>query len=160
MFPGVADPRQHSSRPPSCGKTISSLTRLQHLQDEDLRQPRFVARRFPASFHNQHPIKGDGAKWSTRHQRGASLAADACLFVYLRGRIMAAWAVHRYLRTTILCADDCSQRWEVSDRPAASRGEGDMLERFDLQALFDVRGRTAAITGGSGHFGRAMAAAL
>lgn len=31
---------------------------------------------------------------------------------------------------------------------------------FDLQALFDVRGRTAVITGGSGHFGRAMASAL
>lgn len=35
-----------------------------------------------------------------------------------------------------------------------------MAERFDLQALFDVRGRTAVITGGSGYFGRAMAAAL
>ena len=33
-------------------------------------------------------------------------------------------------------------------------------KRFDLQALFDVRGRTAVITGGSGHFGRAMASAL
>src|SRR5690349_2686786 len=33
-------------------------------------------------------------------------------------------------------------------------------KRFDLQALFDVRGRTAVITGGSGHFGRAMATAL
>ncbi len=33
-------------------------------------------------------------------------------------------------------------------------------KRFDLQALFDVRGRTAVITGGSGHFGRAMALAL
>jgi NAD(P)-dependent dehydrogenase (short-subunit alcohol dehydrogenase family) len=33
-------------------------------------------------------------------------------------------------------------------------------KRFDVQALFDVRGRTAAITGGSGHFGRAMALAL
>jgi NAD(P)-dependent dehydrogenase (short-subunit alcohol dehydrogenase family) len=32
--------------------------------------------------------------------------------------------------------------------------------RFDMQALFDVRGRTAVITGGSGHFGRAMASAL
>jgi NAD(P)-dependent dehydrogenase (short-subunit alcohol dehydrogenase family) len=32
--------------------------------------------------------------------------------------------------------------------------------RFDVQALFDVRGRTAVITGGSGHFGRAMALAL
>ena len=31
---------------------------------------------------------------------------------------------------------------------------------FDLQALFDVRGRTAVITGGSGHLGRAMASAL
>ncbi len=31
---------------------------------------------------------------------------------------------------------------------------------FDVQALFDVRGRTAVITGGSGHFGRAMASAL
>src|SRR6266702_7364074 len=31
---------------------------------------------------------------------------------------------------------------------------------FDVQALFDVRGRTAVITGGSGHFGRAMALAL
>lgn len=35
-----------------------------------------------------------------------------------------------------------------------------MPERFELQALFDVRGRTAVITGGSGYFGRAMAAAL
>ncbi|MGH2497567.1 MAG: SDR family oxidoreductase [Ktedonobacteraceae bacterium] len=36
-----------------------------------------------------------------------------------------------------------------------------MLEKsFDLQALFDVRGRTAVITGGSGHLGRAMASAL
>jgi NAD(P)-dependent dehydrogenase (short-subunit alcohol dehydrogenase family) len=33
-------------------------------------------------------------------------------------------------------------------------------KRFDVQALFDVRGRTAVITGGSGHFGRAMASAL
>ncbi len=33
-------------------------------------------------------------------------------------------------------------------------------KRFDLQTLFDVRGRTAVITGGSGHFGRAMASAL
>src|SRR6266480_6754259 len=33
-------------------------------------------------------------------------------------------------------------------------------KRFDVQALFDVRGRTAVITGGSGHFGRAMALAL
>ena len=32
--------------------------------------------------------------------------------------------------------------------------------RFDAQALFDVRDRTAVITGGSGHFGRAMALAL
>src|SRR6266699_5355234 len=32
--------------------------------------------------------------------------------------------------------------------------------KFDVQALFDVRGRTAVITGGSGHFGRAMALAL
>jgi len=32
--------------------------------------------------------------------------------------------------------------------------------RFDTQALFDVRGRTAVITGGSGHLGRAMASAL
>lgn len=31
---------------------------------------------------------------------------------------------------------------------------------FDVQALFDVRGRTAVITGGSGYFGRAMALAL
>lgn len=30
----------------------------------------------------------------------------------------------------------------------------------DVQALFDVRGRTAVITGGSGHLGRAMASAL
>ena len=30
----------------------------------------------------------------------------------------------------------------------------------DLQTRFDVRGRTAVITGGSGHFGRAMAATL
>src|SRR6266496_144816 len=33
-------------------------------------------------------------------------------------------------------------------------------KRFDVQALFDVQGRTAVITGGSGHFGRAMALAL
>ena len=33
-------------------------------------------------------------------------------------------------------------------------------KRFDVQALFDVRGRTAVITGGSGYFGRAMAFAL
>src|SRR5947209_9386950 len=33
-------------------------------------------------------------------------------------------------------------------------------ERFDAQALFDVQDRTAVITGGSGHFGRAMALAL
>src|SRR6202162_255131 len=33
-------------------------------------------------------------------------------------------------------------------------------KRFGVQALFDVRGRTAVITGGSGHFGRAMASAL
>ena len=33
-------------------------------------------------------------------------------------------------------------------------------KRFDVQALFDVRDRTAVITGGSGHFGRAMALAL
>jgi NAD(P)-dependent dehydrogenase (short-subunit alcohol dehydrogenase family) len=32
--------------------------------------------------------------------------------------------------------------------------------RLDVQALFDVRGRTAVVTGGSGHLGRAMAAAL
>jgi len=32
--------------------------------------------------------------------------------------------------------------------------------KFDVQALFDVRGSTAVITGGSGHFGRAMALAL
>jgi NADP-dependent 3-hydroxy acid dehydrogenase YdfG len=31
---------------------------------------------------------------------------------------------------------------------------------FDVQALFDVRDRAAVITGGSGHFGRAMALAL
>lgn len=31
---------------------------------------------------------------------------------------------------------------------------------FDVQALFEVRGRTAVITGGSGHFGRAIASAL
>jgi NAD(P)-dependent dehydrogenase (short-subunit alcohol dehydrogenase family) len=36
-----------------------------------------------------------------------------------------------------------------------------MLERkFDVQALFDVRGRTAVITGGSGHLGRVMASGL
>ncbi|HKV57080.1 MAG TPA: hypothetical protein VJO32_02325 [Ktedonobacteraceae bacterium] len=29
-----------------------------------------------------------------------------------------------------------------------------------LQALFDVRGRTTVITGGSGHFGRAMASTV
>jgi NAD(P)-dependent dehydrogenase (short-subunit alcohol dehydrogenase family) len=33
-------------------------------------------------------------------------------------------------------------------------------KRFDMQALFDVRDRTAVITGGSGHFGQAMALAL
>src|SRR5438067_8480517 len=33
-------------------------------------------------------------------------------------------------------------------------------ERFDVQALFDVQDRTAVITGGSGHFGRAMTLAL
>jgi NAD(P)-dependent dehydrogenase (short-subunit alcohol dehydrogenase family) len=33
-------------------------------------------------------------------------------------------------------------------------------KKFDAQALFDVRGRTAVITGGSGYFGRAMASAL
>ena len=33
-------------------------------------------------------------------------------------------------------------------------------KRFDVQARFDVRGRTAVITGGSGHFGRVMASAL
>jgi NAD(P)-dependent dehydrogenase (short-subunit alcohol dehydrogenase family) len=33
-------------------------------------------------------------------------------------------------------------------------------KRFDVQVLFDVRGRTAVITGGSGYFGRAMASAL
>ena len=33
-------------------------------------------------------------------------------------------------------------------------------ERFDVQALFAVHDRTAVITGGSGHFGRAMALAL
>jgi len=32
--------------------------------------------------------------------------------------------------------------------------------QLDVQALFDVRGRTAVITGGSGHLGRAMASAL
>ena len=32
-------------------------------------------------------------------------------------------------------------------------------ERFDVQALFAVQDRTAVITGGSGHFGRAMALA-
>ncbi len=31
---------------------------------------------------------------------------------------------------------------------------------FEVQALFDVRGRTVVITGGSGHLGRAMALAL
>ena len=31
---------------------------------------------------------------------------------------------------------------------------------FDVQARFDMRGRTAVITGGSGHLGRVMAAAL
>lgn len=31
---------------------------------------------------------------------------------------------------------------------------------FNAQALFNVRDRTAVITGGSGHFGRAMALAL
>ncbi len=33
-------------------------------------------------------------------------------------------------------------------------------KRSDVQALFDVRGRTAVITGGSGYLGRAMASAL
>jgi NAD(P)-dependent dehydrogenase (short-subunit alcohol dehydrogenase family) len=33
-------------------------------------------------------------------------------------------------------------------------------KKFDVQALFDVRGRTAVITGGSGHLGRVMASAL
>ncbi|PWT77645.1 MAG: D-mannonate oxidoreductase [Chloroflexi bacterium] len=33
-------------------------------------------------------------------------------------------------------------------------------QRFDVQALFDVRGCTAVITGGSGQLGRAMAVAL
>jgi NAD(P)-dependent dehydrogenase (short-subunit alcohol dehydrogenase family) len=33
-------------------------------------------------------------------------------------------------------------------------------KRIDVQSLFDVSGRTAMITGGSGHLGRAMAAAL
>jgi NAD(P)-dependent dehydrogenase (short-subunit alcohol dehydrogenase family) len=33
-------------------------------------------------------------------------------------------------------------------------------QRFDAQTCFDVRGRIAAITGGSGQFGRAMAAVL
>jgi NAD(P)-dependent dehydrogenase (short-subunit alcohol dehydrogenase family) len=33
-------------------------------------------------------------------------------------------------------------------------------QRLDLQARFDVRGRTAVITGGSGQLGRAMAVAL
>ncbi len=32
--------------------------------------------------------------------------------------------------------------------------------RLDVQALFDVRGRTAVVTGGSGHLGRVMASAL
>jgi len=32
--------------------------------------------------------------------------------------------------------------------------------QFDVQARFDVRGRTAVVTGGSGHLGRAMASAL
>ncbi|TMD74519.1 MAG: SDR family oxidoreductase [Chloroflexi bacterium] len=31
---------------------------------------------------------------------------------------------------------------------------------FDVQTLFDMRGRTAVITGGSGHLGRVMASAL
>jgi NAD(P)-dependent dehydrogenase (short-subunit alcohol dehydrogenase family) len=33
-------------------------------------------------------------------------------------------------------------------------------KRFNVQALFDVQDRTVVITGGSGHFGRAMALAL
>jgi NAD(P)-dependent dehydrogenase (short-subunit alcohol dehydrogenase family) len=33
-------------------------------------------------------------------------------------------------------------------------------KRSDVQALFDVRGRTAVVTGGSGYLGRAMASAL
>jgi NAD(P)-dependent dehydrogenase (short-subunit alcohol dehydrogenase family) len=33
-------------------------------------------------------------------------------------------------------------------------------KKFDVQTSFDVRGRTAVITGGSGHLGRAMASAL
>ena len=32
--------------------------------------------------------------------------------------------------------------------------------RLNVHARFDVRGRTAVITGGSGHLGRAMASAL
>src|SRR5207237_6567990 len=48
----------------------------------------------------------------------------------------------------------------IAYRYTVSRG-GDMpAKKFDLPALFDVRGRTAVITGGSGHFGRAMALAL
>ena len=35
-----------------------------------------------------------------------------------------------------------------------------MVERFELSTLFDVRDRVAVITGGSGYFGRVMAAAL
>ena len=33
-------------------------------------------------------------------------------------------------------------------------------KQFDVQALFDMRGRTTVVTGGSGHLGRVMASAL
>lgn len=33
-------------------------------------------------------------------------------------------------------------------------------KQFDVQTLFDMRGRTAVVTGGSGHLGRVMASAL
>jgi NAD(P)-dependent dehydrogenase (short-subunit alcohol dehydrogenase family) len=33
-------------------------------------------------------------------------------------------------------------------------------KKFDVQTLFNIQGQTAVITGGSGHFGRAMALAL
>src|SRR2546425_5836502 len=47
-----------------------------------------------------------------------------------------------------------------ADRDTASRG-GDMPEKsFDVQVLFDVRDRTAVITGGSGVLGSVMAHAL
>src|SRR5215472_12410555 len=34
------------------------------------------------------------------------------------------------------------------------------ITSFEMQSLFNIQGQTAVITGGSGHFGRAMAHAL